>query len=52
MKDAVMKASQFKRPKDSTQEQWMVSILEKNKYQLKRLKTAMAVKMASGSEKL
>ena len=52
VKDAVMKAPQFKRPKDSTQEQWVVSILEKNQYTLKKLKTAMASKVANGSEKL
>jgi hypothetical protein len=52
VKAAVMKASPFKQPKNSTQEQWIVSILENNKYKLKRLRVAMAGKMINGGGNL
>ena len=52
VKVAVMKASQFKQPRNSTQEQWIVSILENSKYKLKRLRVAMAGKMVNGGGNL
>jgi hypothetical protein len=51
VKDAVMQAPQFRQPWLS-EEQWVVSILEENKYKLKRLRTAMTGKMANGGGNL
>jgi hypothetical protein len=47
-----MQASQFRQPRQLSEEQWVVSILEKNKYKLKRLRTAMTGKMANGGGNL
>jgi hypothetical protein len=52
VKYTVMKASQFKRPKNSTEEEWIVSIMKANKYKLKRMRSAMAGKMVNGGGNL
>jgi hypothetical protein len=52
VKNTVMKASQFKRPKKSTEEEWVVSIMKANKYELKRMRSAMAGKMVNGGGNL
>ena len=52
LRATVMTASQFRKPKNATDDQWVVSILERNKYKLKRLRTAMAGKMINGGGNL
>ena len=47
-----MKVGQFKRPKDSTREAWVVSIMESVSYDLKRLKNAMSLKISQPGVKL
>jgi hypothetical protein len=47
-----MKASQFKRPKNSTEEEWIVSIMKANKYDLKRMRNAMSGRIDNGGETL
>jgi hypothetical protein len=38
IKDAVMKAPQFKRPPNTTDEEWVVSIMENTHYDLETMK--------------
>jgi hypothetical protein len=52
VKDTVMKASQFKQPKKSTEEEWIISIMKENKYDLKRMRNAMSGRIDNGGETL
>jgi hypothetical protein len=49
VKDAIMTSAKFARPKDSTDEQWIVSILQKSKYSLDYLRLIMAQKTRGGN---
>ncbi|KAF8076954.1 hypothetical protein FPV67DRAFT_440215 [Lyophyllum atratum] len=45
VKDAVLSGARFKQPADATQEEWTVSIMEKNGYDAEQVYSAMALKM-------
>jgi hypothetical protein len=48
VKDIVMKAPEFKRINHVTEEDWLVSIMEKNKYKLSRARSTMSEKINQG----
>jgi hypothetical protein len=52
VKDSVMKASQFKQPTDTTQDKWLVSIIENFGYDLGRMRTAMSKSMRNSGGNL
>jgi hypothetical protein len=48
VKDAIMLALLLKPPKNSTQEAWVVSIMENHKYDLRRMRVTMGGKLRNG----
>ena len=48
VKKAVMNSSQFKQPGNVTPEEWILFIMTKSKYDLKRMRAAMSLRLTQG----